>query len=595
MPSEHPSFRPLTAVGLAAALCGVAALPASAAPVGPDDARTNVILLIADGMGYNHIDVANLFTDGQASYQDQNANPNLAAHGSDSVAVQDYQSFDAQLSMETGYVYSQPYAEIDPWKSPWHTTRAHPNVDLNVTDSAAAATAMSTGVRTKGGYLGLDDDEEPLVDMVDVASAEGLATGVVTSARFWSDTPAGFAVHTDDDDTDGIIAQLLGHEDLDVVMGGGHPEFTNNGEPKSPYYRYVQEDLWNALNGGPTVEELADWTLVDDRPGFQALATGETPRRVFGLAPTDGALFHDRPGDRATPFAAPMAENIPHLSEMARGTLNVLANASDEGFFAMIEQATVDSAGHAGELGRTIENMVAFHETVDAVIEWVETESSWAETTVIVTADHETGNLQGAGTVDSGDFQPITGSAGALPAAEFTDFTDGEPGEENPHYHTHQLVPLFAQGPATAGLVAAATSSDPVRGDYLQNTDIAEVLHAELRSANPEPEPEPEPTPNPDPEPTGDPEPTAEPEPTADPDPEPTDGATEQDGSDDQDSTPDAPGPDDSPDMGATPADGGALADTGASGLGILAAVAGALLLTGGIALSIRRHRARAR
>jgi len=480
---------PLAAMGVTVALCGVAVLPASAASTAPaDDGRTNVILLIADGMGYNHIDVANLYTDGRATYQDRSANPNLAAHGSDSEPVQAYQEFPAQLAVETGYIYSQPYAGIGAWESPWHTTRANPDERLNVTDSGAAATAMSTGVRTKGGYLGWDKDEEPLVDMVDIASAEGLATGVATSARFWADTPAGFAVHADDGDTDDIIAQLLGHEDLDVVMGGGHPAFTNAGEPKSPYYRYVQQDVWEALNGGPAVDGLADWTLVDDRAGFQALATGETPQKVFGLAPTDGALFHDRPGDRETPFAEPMSENIPRLSEMALGTLNVLSNASDKGFFAMIEQATVDSAGHAGELGRTVENMVAFHETVDAVIEWVETESSWEETTVIVTSDHETGNLHGAGTLESRDFQPITGAAGELPAAEYTDYTDGEPGERTPHYHTHQLVPLFARGPAADDFVAAATSTDPVRGAYLQNTDIADVIHAELRSAGESPQ-----------------------------------------------------------------------------------------------------------
>ncbi|WP_168211771.1 alkaline phosphatase [Ruania zhangjianzhongii] len=601
---DHRSLRPLATAALATALGAMLTLPASAALLETDDARTNVIVLIADGMGYNHIDVANLFTDGQATYQDQEVNPHLATHGSDSVPVQDYQSFDVQLAVETGYIYSQPYAGIGAWDTPRHATRDNPNERLNVTDSAAAATAMSTGVRTKGGFLGLDDDEEPLLDMVDVASTEGLATGIATTARFWSDTPAGFAVHTDDDDTDGIIAQLLGHEDLDVIMGGGHPEFTNDGEPKPGYFRYLHQDVWEGLNGGPAVEGLPDWTLVDDRASFQGLATGETPQRVFGLAPTDGALFHDRPGDREIPFAEPRSEEIPRLPEMALGTLNVLANASADGFFALIEQATVDSAGHAGELGRTIENMVAFHETVDAVIEWVETESSWAETTVIVTADHETGNLQGAGTLDSGGFEPITGSAGELPAAEFTDFTDGEPGEQNPHYHTHQLVPLFAQGPAADALAAAATNTDPVRGAYLQNTDIAHVLHAELRSANDAPEPEPEPTQDPEPEPTDAPSPDPAPAPGPEPEPtgpgeapgmDPTAGGEPQpDETDAPEPSDGAPEPADEPATGTAASDSGALAQTGVSAAGLLATVAAAFLLTGGLTLGIRRSRAHA-
>src|SRR5699024_12565574 len=40
---------------------------------------------------------------------------------------------------------------------------------------------------------------------------------------------------------------------------------------------------------------------------------------------------------------------------------------------------------------------------------------SWEETTVVVTADHETGNLWGAGTSESNEFEPITGAAGDLP------------------------------------------------------------------------------------------------------------------------------------------------------------------------------------
>src|SRR5699024_10439138 len=195
-----------------------------------------------------------------------------------------------------------------------------------------------------------------------------------------------------------------------------------------------------------------------------------------------------------TPFAAPQAENVPHLEEMTTAALNTLHNASDEGFFLMAEAATVDHSGHAGELGRTIEAMVGFNDTVEAVADWVEAESSWEETTVVVTADHETGNLWGAGTSESNEFEPITGAAGDLPSAEFADWTDGEPGEENPHYHTLSLVPLFARGPAGPALEAAATGQDPVRGDYLHLADIGRVLHEHIGADAPQPEPEPEPS-----------------------------------------------------------------------------------------------------
>lgn len=448
-----------------------------------DPTEKNVILIIGDGMGYNHVDAASLWEYGESMYQSAEDNPHLAAHGADSVPSQVYQEFPVQLAQETGYVFSPEYSTVNAWQSPRHATRQSPQGQVNVTDSGAAATALSTGVRTRGGYLGWDRDKEPLKDMVDHASERGMSTGVVTDARFWADTPAGFAVHTEDDEEASVIQQLLYHEDLDVVMGGGHPEFTNTGQPKSPYYGKVPRAEWEDLRGGAQVEGFPDWTLVEEREDFIGLGAGtDTPDKVFGVAQTDGALFHDRPGDTRVPFAEPRAENIVRLDEMALATYNVLDNASEAGFFAMVEAATIDGASHNDQIGRAIEGVVALNETVEATTRWVEENSSWEETTVIVTADHETGNLWGSGTDESGQFQPLTGAAGEVPGAEFTDFTDVDPQDptQAPHYHTHQLVPVYARGPLAEELAAASVGTDPVRGAYLRNIDIARTLHASM-------------------------------------------------------------------------------------------------------------------
>ncbi|GAB3060893.1 alkaline phosphatase [Sediminivirga luteola] len=592
--------------------------PEPTVPV-PGEGRTNVILLVADGMGYNHVDVASLWEHGVAAYQDADGNVHLTGHGSDSEASQTYQEFEVQVSVETGEIRSRDYAEIDAWDSPANVTRDHPEGRMTVTDSSAAATAMSTGVKTRSRHLGIDADEQPLVGMVDVATEAGLATGLVSSAQFWTDTNAGFAVQTTDRDTQGVVDQLLYHEDLDVLMGTGHPEYSNDGTPKDGGFwsRYIDEADWDALRAGdPASAGLPDWTLVDERAGFQALAAGEfealaagTPERVLGVAQTDGTLFHDRPGDREEPFAAPMADNVPRLSEMTAAAISVLNNASEDGFFLMSEAATVDHAGHAGELGRTIEEMVAFHDTIETVVDWVEAESSWDETTVIVTSDHETGNLWGAGALESGDFEPITGEQGTLPDAEFIDYTDGEPGDSTPHYHTLQLVPLYAQGPAAAALEAAATGTDPVRGAYLDNTDIGRVLQEHIRAAaeQPDPEPsEPAPTPTEPGEPT-EPGPTepgpSEPAPTepgpTEPGEEPTGGATPEPtetqgpgspGDDAGDGGPGAPGEDEQAGPGG---DGKPLPRTGTELAG-LAAIAAALLAAGVAALMTARRRSSA-
>ena len=115
----------------------------------------------------------------------------------------------------------------------------------------------------------------------------------------------------------------------------------------------------------------------------------------------------------------------------------------------------------------SIEETLEFNEAVEAVVEWVETKSSWKETLVIVTADHETGYLTGAGS-DPG-WTAIRGAEGQLPAVAW-----------NSGDHTNGLVPVYAKGDGSAELQACATGADPVRGAYLDNTDLANVLLEDL-------------------------------------------------------------------------------------------------------------------
>ena len=42
--------------------------------------------------------------------------------------------------------------------------------------------------------------------------------------------------------------------------------------------------------------------------------------------------------------------------------------------------------------------------------------------------------------------------------------------------HTNALVPLFAAGPGSGTLVGRAKRQDPVRGAYLDNTDVGALL-----------------------------------------------------------------------------------------------------------------------
>jgi alkaline phosphatase len=108
------------------------------------------------------------------------------------------------------------------------------------------------------------------------------------------------------------------------------------------------------------------------------------------------------------------------------------------------------------------------------VVGWVETCSSWNDTLLIVTADHETGYMTGpdSGLFDDGPvWNPLVNNgAGVLPGLQWHSGS-----------HTNSLVPFYAKGKGSILFFVCAGNRDPVRGRYLDNTDIARNLFRFLR------------------------------------------------------------------------------------------------------------------
>ena len=64
------------------------------------------------------------------------------------------------------------------------------------TDSAAAATALATGTLTKNGYVGKNHYGMDYYTILDVAGSAGKSTGIVTTDYLYGATPAGFSAHS---------------------------------------------------------------------------------------------------------------------------------------------------------------------------------------------------------------------------------------------------------------------------------------------------------------------------------------------------------------------------------------------------------------
>ena len=345
------------------------------------------------------------------------------------------------------------------------------------TDSAAAATAMATGTKTYNGAIGKGCQGENLPNVVEAYEAAHMSTGLVSSSAVSSATPAAFGVHNATRDQEPAISNLLVDTGgLDVVMGAGHPFFGWDANPLAKaQYNLISKHAWDELVGGAPVSDadgdgVADpFTLVQTRQEFANLMTGETPTRVFGVPQVHKNLQVDRSGDpMAEPYAVPFLDAVPTLSEMTLGALNVL-DQNPNGFFLMAEGGGTDVAAADHETGRMLEEELSFDRMVDSVNGWVEQHSNWGETLVVVLSDHETAYLTGPDsgpTTDGPVWTPLTNNGpGAVPGLQF-----------NSTHHTNSLVQVFAKGDPGRLLRTMTAGTDPVRGDYLDNTAIHHLL-----------------------------------------------------------------------------------------------------------------------
>ncbi|HHX42895.1 MAG TPA: alkaline phosphatase [Chloroflexi bacterium] len=411
-----------------------------------------IIVFICDGCGYNHFEAANLFQHGARDARVDGEFPLCLAMSTYSTG-----SYDPQAA----------------WSDPAYVT-------AGATDSAAAATAMSTGVKTTNGTIGLDADGERVTHLLEHAERRGMATGLVTSVQLCHGTPSGFVAHqADRHDYPRIAQEMLITSTVDVIMGSGHPWFDDDGQPLDAdhNYQYVGgEDTWHALMAGTLPVADADrdgtpdrWSLVEARAEFQKLQQGATPSRVLGVAQVGATLQQRRSGDAlADPYVVPRNETVPTLAEMALGAINVLDDDPD-GFFLMVEGGATDWAAQNNQSGRMVEELLEFAAAVRAVREWVDAHARWEETLLVVTSDHETGYLTGPSS--DGDWAPLLANgAGALPSMQW-----------NSKDHTNSLVPLCAKGAGSDLLALYADEVDPVRGPYLDNTELAQAIQRLLR------------------------------------------------------------------------------------------------------------------
>ncbi|MFP4467808.1 MAG: alkaline phosphatase [Bacteroidales bacterium] len=430
----------------------------------------NIIFFVGDGMGFNHVLAANYYQHGEAGSQVYEQNDWLQ------LAQATYMAADIR---DGDTVFMNGYAPRTAWEEENYLATGY-------TDSGAAGTALSTGNKTVGGFIGIGLYGDTLTHISQAAKAAGKSKGIVTSVPLSHATPAAFVAHNEArHNYEEIGRYMLFHSRLDVLMGAGHPGYNDDGVTEEISARYPGGDeIWEQLasNEGRTAFSNDDqqlyvqdvdgdgqrdpWTLIESREDFLDMASGPAPKRVIGIPQVYSTLNYGRSmeEEKEMPFTQPFNENVPTLEEMTRASINILSQ-EDEGFFLMVEGGAIDWAGHDNHLGRMIEEMTDFNHSIEAAVEWVEENSSWEETLIIVTSDHETGYLTGPNHPEPVNDPVVNRGQGNLPEVQW-----------NSGGHTNMLVPFYAKGPGTEMFTYFADEKDPVRGPFLQNTDIPNAI-----------------------------------------------------------------------------------------------------------------------
>lgn len=311
----------------------------------------NIILMIGDGMGLGHVAMSRFYA--------------VGANG--------------RLTMErfpiTSFVCTHSVKHL-------------------VTDSAAAATAMSTGVKTINKMIGVNPDVQELPTVLERAEAKGLSTGLVATSTVTHATPASFAAHEKKRSDEKEIAEDMTASGVDVLLGGGREYFAGPDDSES---KRDDRDLF---------KEFADhgYDTVTTREDMLA-STGD---KLVGLFE-----YH----------ALTSEGDEPTLREMTAKALDILSR-NEDGFFLMVEGSQIDWAAHDNDPDGIVYHTLHFDLAIREALDFAKKDG---QTLILVTADHETGGV----TIPKGD---LDGSDLDI------EFSTG--------HHTATPVPLFAFGPS---------------------------------------------------------------------------------------------------------------------------------------------------
>lgn len=173
--------------------------------VNNDNEIKNLIIIIGDGMGFEHVAAGQLFYDKQYQFTSWK----YTSSNTDSLKKED---------------------------GTWGV----------ITDSAAGGTALATGVITVNSYVGKGRNGEDLETILDLGKAKGKSVGIVTSDTLFGATPASFSAHSNDRTESVNITTSQIDSGVDFLLGlnqsAHYVGFENQIKEKGYYHSYSIDD-----------------------------------------------------------------------------------------------------------------------------------------------------------------------------------------------------------------------------------------------------------------------------------------------------------------------------------------------------------------
>lgn len=331
---------------------------------------------------------------------------------------------DAQLVLGGDGETTGGYNPIRGGREPWHETPrggyllgADRRGGHAVTDSAASATSLASGIKTYNGAINVAVDGTPVEPIGRRLQRErSFQIGVVSSVPLSHATPAAaYANNVSRKDYQDITRDLLGlpssaHRNdpltgVDVLIGAGWgvQRDSDGGQGKNflagnRYLhrddlrrsdvdgggRYVVAERTSGRSGREMLFEAADRAA---RRGHRLLGFFGTRDAHLPYQTADGGYDPTRDvRDAERVSEADVTEN-PTLAEMTEAALKVLER-SGEGFWLLVEAGDVDWANHANNIDNSVGAVFSGADAFDVVTDWAERNEAWDTTAVIVTADH---------------------------------------------------------------------------------------------------------------------------------------------------------------------------------------------------------------